>query len=545
MKTYNRRSFIDFLGKGTVGVAVLPSFIACSDDRKVNDEIEDKESVKKEFENPFIALSPSDKDEVLLSKGLSYDLLIKWADEISNEDYFGFNCDYILYNPIHGSSDGILWVNHEYIDRQFISGNMPPNIDSIRREQYNVGGTLMRVLKDKDNNWSVAKGDEYNRRISGQTEIPFNWDEEIEGSKSGIGTLGNCAGGKTPWGNILTCEENYQGFYGETVYDENNNPSHADSSLGWEDFFPDNKPEHYGWVVEVNPRTGEAQKHIALGRFCHECATVKELPDGRVVVYSGDDGNDRCLYKFIGSRPQSLKEGTLYVANVEEGKWVSLNYDDQPILQEKFNNQTEVLVRAREASYLVGGSKLARPEDIEIDPVTGNILISLTNNTSKDDYFGQIFKMVEKDNNYESLEFESDTFLAGGEEIGFCCPDNMEFDVAGNLWFTSDVSGGSMHKEPYTNFKNNGLFFVPRKGKDAGKVIRVANAPIDAEFTGPQFTPDGKTLFLSVQHPGEYSEGMNGLTSHWPEGGTNIPKPTVITIQGEALDYIAQFKLED
>jgi secreted PhoX family phosphatase len=121
--------------------------------------------------------------------------------------------------------------------------------------------------------------------------------------------------------------------------------------------------------------------------------------------------------------------------------------------------------------------------------VTGHVLISLTNNKPKGNYYGSILKLAETNNDYESLSFTADTYLAGGEETGFACPDNMAFDPEGNLWFTSDISGSAMHKEPYTAFKNNGLFMVPRAGKRAGEVIQMASAPFDAELTGPWFAP--------------------------------------------------------
>src|SRR5690606_19242731 len=129
-----------------------------------------------------------------------------------------------------------------------------------------------------------------------------------------------------------------------------------------------------------------------------------------------------------------------------------------------------------------------------------------------DNYYGQIMKFDEIDG-YDGLKFKHDTFLAGGSENGFACPDNMTFDPKGNLWFTCDVSGGAMGMEPYTEFKNNGLFVVLREGENAGVPLQIASAPTDAEFTGPCFSPDGKTLFLSVQHPGEYSESIDNLSS--------------------------------
>ncbi len=263
---------------------------------------------------------------------------------------------------------------------------------------------------------------------------------------------------------------------------------------------------------------------------------MKELADGRIVVYTGDDANNECLYKFIASKPSSLSEGTLYVANIEAGRWESLDYASQPILQKHFKSQTEVLIRLRESSKLVGGTPLDRPEDIDIDPHTGAILVSLTNNKAKDNYHGSILKLEEAEGQYDGLSFTPSTFLAGGEETGFSCPDNLAFDPAGNLWFTSDMSGSAMNKAPYIAFKNNGLFVVPRRGPQAGQVLQVASAPNDAEFTGPCFAPDGKTLFLSVQHPGETSPSIDNLTSHWPDGGQNIPRPSVVCISGSALD---------
>ena len=145
----------------------------------------------------------------------------------------------------------------------------------------------------------------------------------------------------------------------------------------------DNPPEHYGWVVEVNPLTGESKKLVALGRFMHECATIQELNDGRLVVYTGDDTNNQCLYKFISDKPGSLKEGKLYVASLEQKKWLSLDINDNEALKEHFKTQTQVQIRTREAAHFIGATPLDRPEDIDIDPITGDVLLSLTNNKDK------------------------------------------------------------------------------------------------------------------------------------------------------------------
>ncbi len=539
---YSRRSFLEFLGKGSaVGVAsitVLPLINACSTDGSTT--ITDLPYTAKVNFNSIEALKA---DEVRLAKGFQQQLLIKFGDPISDADSFGTHNDYLAFVPLNEeASEGILWSNHEYLDPVFIDTKVPldeKTLDQVHQEQYVVGGSLVHIELVDNNKWEVVQNSEYNRRLTGQTMIPFLWDEPIAGKTEAMGTFAGCAGGVTPWGTILSCEENTDSFYGDNIYDEisgeviDTMPSH----YGWE-YHYDNSPEHYGWVVEVNPKTGEAQKLVALGRCAHECATMHQMPDGRVVVYTGDDGNDRCLYKYISKEANDLKNGTLYVASIEDGKWLPLDYSSNPLLQEKFKNQTEVLVRMREAAPLIGGTEMNRPEDIEIDPISGNVFISLTNNKPKGDLHGSIMKLSEKNGDYTSLTFDTETFMAGSKEAGFSSPDNLAFDPKGNLWMTTDVSGWSLGVEDYGFMPSNGLYLIPRSGERAGEIIRVATAPNDAEFTGPFFHPSGKYLYLSVQHPGETSKSLDELTSHWPEGNGAIPKSSVIVISGESLETL-------
>ncbi|MEM6320558.1 MAG: alkaline phosphatase PhoX [Bacteroidota bacterium] len=525
-KSINRRTFLDFLGKG-IAISTLASspFL----------------TVGTPYYKELKGISPSQEDKLKLAKGLNFDVLIKWEDAINARDTFGFNNDFTAFLPLdkNNPNDGILWVNHEYVDPFFVSdfiGKGEKTKAQVQKEMYNVGGSILRIQKNEKGKWKVVKDDPLNRRVHGMTIIPFNWDKPIAGKKSAMGTLGNCSGGITPWGTILTCEENYDMFYGERDF-KSGKRIEEKAFLGWHRHF-DNPPEHYGWVVEVDPKTGKAQKHVALGRCAHECATIKQLDDGRVVVYSGDDTVNQFLYKFVSSEPNSLSKGTLYVANVKLGKWLPLVHEENKILKKLFKDQTEVLVQMRQAAKYIGASPLDRPEDIEIDPINGSVLVSLTNNSTKKNYFGSILKIEETNGDHAALTFKPSTYLAGGEETGFACPDNMAFDNAGNLWITSDISGSLMNQEPYTPFKNNGLFVVPRSGPQAGKVIQIASAPSDAELTGPFFAPDGKTLFLSVQHPGEYSTGPDNLTSHWPDGGNSIPRSSVVAISGKTLDAL-------
>jgi secreted PhoX family phosphatase len=391
------------------------------------------------------------------------------------------------------------------------------------------------VTKNADGKWSYIKDSDLNFRLSANT--PIKLSQALLGEKNALGTLANCSGGFTPWGTILTCEENYHHFYGERT-DSGEVETSEDYDLKWLEV--DSKPsEHYGWVVEVDPVTKSAEKLISLGRFSHECATVVLNREGYPVVYSGDDCKDECLYKFVSKNKTSLKEGTLYVANLEKGQWLSLDYNDSDILKKNFKNQTDVLINCRKAAKLLGATPLDRPEDIEQDPVTKDIFVTLTNNKPKGNYHGSILKISER--NKSDLTFKHSTFRAGGTEAGFSCPDNMAFDQNGNLWITSDISGGSIGKTPYEAFGNNGLFVIPRSGAQAGQVLKVGSAPFDAEFTGPFFSPDQKTLFLSVQHPGEKTKDLSKMTSHWPSGDkSKKPLSSVIAIQGSLLDSLTK-----
>jgi len=537
-----RRSFLKFLGYSgiVVGSGVYNPLYSCNTEGS-----KPKKVAKINNEFPIKGIKAQSSDNVVLAEGLDYKVLIKWGDKISEKDSFGFNNDYLAYIPFdkNNPNDGLLWVNHEYVDPLFVN-NIPrksepikKSLQEVEKEMYEVGGSIIHIKKDDSGQWNLIKDEKYNRRLNGKTMIPVEWKEPIAGKKVVMGTFGNCAGGVTPWGTVLTCEENYQDYYGESDYSKNpNNPERIKSSLGWEYHFKENLPEHYGWVVEVNVRTGEAKKLISLGRCAHECAQVHVASDGRLVVYTGDDKNDEHIYKFVSSVPDSLTDGILYVANIEKGEWISLSYKDQPILQKHFKSQTEVLIRLREAAKLLGATPLNRPEDIEFDPNTGNVLVTLTNNYAKGDYYGRILKIEEDSPDKTGLKFKADTFIAGGAELGFACPDNMAFDPRGNLWFTSDMSGSLMNKEEkYKPFGNNGLFVFDVQND---QVIQVASAPMDAEFTGPYFSPDGSSLFLSVQHPGETSTSLdkNGLSSHWPDGGDSIPRSAVLVISGKALD---------
>lgn len=517
----NRREFLEFLG-ASVGAAFATQLAGCSS--------LERWMVGQAFE----PLPASDKDDFLLAKGFSYQRLISWDEKINSKgESFGFNNDYVAVFPLKDSSSHLMWVNHEYVDPFFVSGVLygkPRTNEQMRKEMLEVGGSIIEIRQD-GRAWSVNKNSKYNRRVTAMTPIPFSNGESIQGKKVAIGTLANCAGGKTPWGTVLTCEENYDTFWGEVSFTADGERVFDSSPAEWGWYKADPRPpEHYGWVVEVDPLTGTAVKHTGLGRYSHECATTTISKSGQLVVYSGDDREDEHIYKFISDSPTSLKKGRLYVASLERGRWIPLDRESDQKLKSRFKDQLDLLIRTREAAKLVGATPLNRPEDIEIHPQTQDVFVSLTNNKDRGDYFGSLLRIREKGGDASSLEFEHATFLAGGEETGFACPDNLAFDRKGDLWFTTDISGSGLNREPYSSFKNNSLFYVPMAGAGAGRAHRVASGPVGSELTGPCFSFDGRTLFLSVQHPGEGST-FDKMTSHWPEGGESMPRPSVVAIQ--------------
>ncbi|OMP66950.1 PhoX family protein [Domibacillus epiphyticus] len=483
----------------------------------------------------FRPIPPSDQDELILPRGYKYDIVASWGEDLGNGEKFGFNNDFTCYfgsNP----NEGLLWVNHEYIGDMsiFVNGykEEPGRIRTARQiatEKYNLGGSVIQIRKGDEGKWSIVKGSPYNRRITGNTPInftgPARGDDAVGGVTQVIGTFANCSGGKTLWNTAFSCEENYA----DIVKDWSENPE-----------VPSLNPTHYGWVVEIDPNDPKSipKKHTMLGRFAHENAVMTLGRSGRLVVYSGDDANDQCIYKFISDevyRPELgkqnsrlMEKGTLYVADMGANKWLPLDLNKTPKLKEEFKTQGEVLVKTRDAAKFIGGTPLDRPEDIEIHPRDGSVYIALTNNTNHGNYFGQIYRLVEDDHNHESTSFFYEIFVSGGPQSGFSCPDNLMFDQSGNLWVCTDISSDKLSQGVYRPFGNNGLYMIPTEGPNRGKVMRFASAPVQAELTGTWLAPDGKTLFMSVQHPGEESKDVNNPTSRWPYG--EAPRPSVVAI---------------
>lgn len=526
----NRREFLEFMGR----IGALSALSGCA---------HSESALSLATGATIPSLRPSARDALDLAPGLSYRTLIMYDTMINRRGQtFGYNNDYTAFLPT-GANDGLLWVNHEYINSYLMHDlptGSPKSKKQVDKERRAVGGSILRLQRrDINSDWQFVPNDALNRRVDGTTRIPFVGGR-ILGSASAVGTIANCAGGITPWKTILTCEENYDNYYGETVYNEKNERilSTQEAFYKWHEHYPEN-PENYGWVVEVDPQTGASKKLLALGRFAHEGATAVVAPDGRCVVYMGDDKEDECVYKFISKSSNSLHTGDLYVADLTAGEWKLLDREKNPVLKSAFKSQTDLLIQTRKAARLVGGTLLNRPEDIEIDPKTKAVIVAATNNIPKNDWHGSLLKLDEENQDPTALRFKSSTFMTGGKASGFTCPDNLIFDKKGNLWITTDIAERLIRNEHYRYHGNNALYYVPLHGPQAGQSFRIATAPVDAEFTGPSFDAEFKTLFLSVQHPGASSgrEGQ-GFTSNWPRGANSKPLPSVVTIRGPLLDRL-------
>lgn len=507
---------------------------------------------------PFEPIEPTIADDLILPAGFSYTVVVKRGDTITpDEKTFGDNADWTGWYPIDGleegdsAEEGLMVVNNEYLNDTFVSrysGDGSKTPEQIEQEKQAVGFNILHIRRE-NGAWQLVADSEMNRKYDAIGPIipltgPVAGAPVVGGVTEVVGSLANCSGGQTPWLTALSCEENYQLFYGEDSIVQVD----VGTNYRWADD-PDTvqMPEHYGWVVEVDPYSGEAKKRTAMGRFHHENVAITIGDSGRVVGYMGDDARDEVVYKFVSDRAYDpnnreanldiLESGTLYAADFGSGSWIPVVWEgNEDVLGDPdsvegypISSQADVLTYANVAARALGATKTDRPEDIEIHPETGDVYIAFTNNSRHGNYHGQIVRIMEEGGNPESLSFMWDIFAVGGPQSGFSSPDNMVFDDKGNLWVVTDISTGSLNSGIYEFHGNNSLFMFATSGEMMGQALRFASAPVEAELTGPTWV-GGDTLFLSVQHPGENSPSVDEPTSTWPEG--DEPRAAVIAITG-------------
>ena len=451
------------------------------------------------------------------------------------------------------------------------------------------------------------------------------------------GTNNNCGNGYTPWGTYLTCEENFTNVIARAAGDnalrsakevvglnrygmtQGRRSPYLWDTAGSDDLYARwsasvtgasatadyrNIFNTFGWIVEIDPfaPTSTPLKHSALGRFAHEgCWPCKAVAGKPVVFYMGDDSRNEYIYKFVSKAlwdaadvgkghvagQKYMGEGTLYVAKFNadgSGTWVELTHGknglDASNATYAFADQADVVVHARLAGDVVGATKMDRPEWGAVNPINGEVYMTLTNNsnrvsptatptgsqlkpdTANPRYYedlkngttsqkgnpnGHIIRWRETGNDPAATTFAWDIYLFAAEAGAaadvnlsgltdvndFSSPDGLWFDQNGMLWIQTDDGA-------YTDVTNcMMLAAIPGKvGDGAAAVaaggtptIKGANAtpttvrrflvgPKECEITGIAMTPDRKTMFINVQHPGE-DGSLGAMTSHWPASQTD------------------------
>jgi uncharacterized protein len=409
------------------------------------------------------------------------------------------------------------------------------------------------------------------------------------------GMINNCAGGVTPWGTWLSCEENFNGYFsGQLPADHAEAKNYKRYGIGtpayaWGKFHDrfdlakePNEANRFGWVVEIDPFDPNwvPKKRTALGRTKHEGAEGITNQDGRYVIYLGDDERFDYVYKFVTAGkvdPQNrsanfslLDEGTLFVAKYNpdgSGAWLPLVHSQGPLTESNgFTSQADVLIETRRAADLLGATKMDRPEDIEANHQTNRVYVLLTNNTRrKDDQvdpanprannaFGHIVEMMPEGGDHAASTFAWEVLVKCGDPsvatVGatfssettkngwFGMPDNCSVDSQGRLWISTDGNSAK------TTGRADGLWALETEGEMRGTSKHFFRVPVGAEMCGPYFTPNDETLFLAVQHPGEAEEGapvsFDNPITRWPDFKDGMPpRPSVLVVTKQGGGRIA------
>jgi secreted PhoX family phosphatase len=652
----NRRSLLESLGLTALGAAI--GVIGDRHAEARSTLLREWPSIQGPIPLPSDGLSAAQQrqayqrinllDRLEVPKGFRSDVLLSWGDRLGN-GVMGFNNDYLAFTPL-APDRALLTINFEYISAltwwegyseahgrslpfaaleallQQAGGeaDIPalPATDPLRTmaeqiaqaalEDLGIGVASLR--READGRWrhepttlerrihglTGLKEPRQRLRSSGPAAAVFRKPER-QGYNDGlgdriIGTFANCAGGQTPWGTVLSAEENFQTQVMEAVYADGSSPAPSQrrfqftrkrvAGLGNPFGLAGNK---YGWMVEIDPRDPgkPAVKHTWLGRFRHEAVAVRAKAGEPLVVYSGCDRHSGHLYRFVSREtvrdprdPGSsrlLEKGRLEVAQLQPdgtGRWlllapqtpiapfhspqeemlgspsrVEVPHSDRnraggevlrslaereryrslyPTLADLYRGDAEeqqgaILIDAHLAANAIGATPTARPEDTDMDPISGDLLITFTmggsDETGNPDPgifrgprgetpwpFGWLMRLsdtpADTDTPGGALQWRmaatGGTPWDGG--LGFANPDNLAIDQRGNLWIVTDRSFSSSESDI---FGKNACWLLPRNAATGQEAVLFANGPLESELCGPCFDADEHTLFLAVQHPGE------------------------------------------
>ena len=503
----------------------------------------------------------------------------------------GMHHDGIHFYPLgdagQASTRGLLVMNHEYTDDGLLhaDGMKTWSAEKVRKAQAAHGVAVIEV-ELKEQRWQMVRPSRYARRFTAYS--PFAVTGPAAGhalmktaadptGRTVLGTLNNCASGMTPWGTYLSGEENFA-FY----FDGGDTPDAHQKRWGLRKTGFYRWPEHderfdatrhpnefnrFGWVVEIDPMdpASTPAKRTALGRAAHEGAWIAVTRDQRAVVYSGEDARFEYIYKFVsrdriapGGNGQSkaqanrelLDHGTLYVARFDadgSGRWVPLVHGQGPLTAANgFADLGEVLVKTRQASDLLGATRMDRPEWLAIDQQSGDVYCTLTNNSERgakdkpgvdaanpraNNVMGEVIRWKD-DGDFDGLSFRWSHLVLAGDPANeraeakgnikgdlFACPDGLAIDARGVLWIQTDAHATQMYKGELLRIGNNQMLACDRA---TGEVRRFLTGPTNCEITGLAFTPDGRTMFINVQHPGETPTDRSDPAeparfSNWPD----------------------------
>ena len=542
--------------------------------------------------------------DVHVPAGYKWETLVRWGDALWSEadgaydgetgvpvamsdKVFGENTDGMELFEVDGRQ--LIAVNSEYVNPKInlpaASEGMAKSADEVTMLKNFQGVTVMEVAMS-GGAYAVVKDSPYTRRITHETEMVLDGPaaghdllktgEDATGTKV-RGTLNNCGSGKTLWGTYLTCEENFNGYFGATAEKA---PSAGEKRYGiggqgryayevydarFDITKEPNEPHRHGWIVEIDPADPASTpvKHTALGRFKHENAEMTLTADNRVVVYMGDDERGEFIYRYVsngtytegGSTEGLLTDGVLYVAKFNDdqsGEWLALTPETTGMTAE------EILIFSRMAGSAVGATTMDRPEWISVNPKAAEAYCALTNNKNRGvkpnaggdetpavgpnprptNHYGQIVRWRPEGGDHGADGFTWDLYVMAGNpelydnEYGgsdnvtpgnmFNSPDGMAFDSEGMLWIQTDG-----------NYKNEGDFAGQGNNQMlvgdpvTGEIARFMTVPYGAEVTGLCWSADRKVAFVGIQHPkGAWPDGSgkprSSVVSVWREDGKTV-----------------------